>query len=242
VRRHAGAGVADLDHHVGAVGRAVIRSVPAPSIASTALSMRLVHTWFSSPAYASIRGASAAYSRTIVTPSPSRLRSITSVLSMPSVISTCWIEARSICAYDRTAATRSQTRRIDSLVSATTAVTDNALATHSSPGERRPRQHRAARSHQATSTPAAASARRDDPVALDAVPAEPVGKLVLQVGGGDGAQLDNRRLDLAAQRVERGELRRRQVAAGEAADRREQRAAGVLECVDAAGRRPPPDC
>jgi hypothetical protein len=57
----------------------------------------LVHTWFSSPAYASIGGASAAYSRTIVTPSPSRLRSITSVLSMPSVTSTRWIEARSIC-------------------------------------------------------------------------------------------------------------------------------------------------
>ena len=34
------------------------RSVPWPSIASTALSMRLVHTWFSSAAIASIRGTS----------------------------------------------------------------------------------------------------------------------------------------------------------------------------------------
>jgi hypothetical protein len=32
------------------------RSVPVPAIASTALSMKLVHTWLSSPAYASIRG------------------------------------------------------------------------------------------------------------------------------------------------------------------------------------------
>ena len=34
--------------------RVATRRVPAPSIASTALSMRLVHTWLSSPAYASI--------------------------------------------------------------------------------------------------------------------------------------------------------------------------------------------
>ena len=44
----------------------VIRRVPSPSIASTALSTRLVHTWFSSPGYASMRGSSASYSRTTV--------------------------------------------------------------------------------------------------------------------------------------------------------------------------------
>src|SRR5271157_4888098 len=46
LRRHARAGVDS-------------RSVPAPAMASMALSMRLVHTWFSSPGYAWIRGTSA---------------------------------------------------------------------------------------------------------------------------------------------------------------------------------------
>ena len=46
--------------------------VPRPSIASTALSTRLVQTWFSSDPYASISGTSWANSRTTSTPSRSR--------------------------------------------------------------------------------------------------------------------------------------------------------------------------
>ena len=60
LRRHARAAVPDLDDDGVAVDRVVTRSVPEPSIASMALSIRLVQTWLSSPAYASTRGTSAA--------------------------------------------------------------------------------------------------------------------------------------------------------------------------------------
>ena len=69
-------------------------SVPTPPIASTALSTRLVHTWFSSPGMASMTGRSAAYSRTTAT-SSSLCASITSVLSSPSVTSVSCTAARS---------------------------------------------------------------------------------------------------------------------------------------------------
>ena len=48
--RDAGPGVADLDQHAVPVASRAVRtvSVPVPSIASTALSMRFVHTWLSS--------------------------------------------------------------------------------------------------------------------------------------------------------------------------------------------------
>jgi hypothetical protein len=57
--------------------RVVTRSVPEPHIASTALLIKFVYTWFSSPAYASIMGT---VPRTTVTPQ-SRCPRITSVLS-----------------------------------------------------------------------------------------------------------------------------------------------------------------
>jgi hypothetical protein len=56
LRRHTRTGVADLDDDVISVSPRRYLERAAPSIASTALSMRLVHTWLSSPAYASIEG------------------------------------------------------------------------------------------------------------------------------------------------------------------------------------------
>ena len=64
--------------------RVASRSVPVPSMASMALSMRLVHTWLSSAAYASIGGMSGPKSRSTVDAGELRATSITSVLSIPS--------------------------------------------------------------------------------------------------------------------------------------------------------------
>ena len=94
-----------------------------------------------------------------MTPSGIRCASITRVLSSPSATSVCCIDARSSCEYDLTAATRSEMRRVDSFTSASRLAVDRVLATHSKPGSsvRRPSSTSDARSHQAMSTPAAAS-------------------------------------------------------------------------------------
>src|SRR5947209_4509004 len=55
-------------------------SVPCPAIASTALSIRLVHTWFSSAAYTGTGGSVLSYSFTTVMPSPIFDLSISNVL------------------------------------------------------------------------------------------------------------------------------------------------------------------
>ena len=76
---------------------------------------------------------------------------------MPSVTSIVWIEPRSICEYERTAATSSVIRRVDSFTSPRSVATDNVLATHSRPGPSASPSTSAARSHQSTLVPAAAS-------------------------------------------------------------------------------------
>ncbi len=78
---------------------------------------------------------------------------------MPSVTSTSCSDARSICEYDFTAPTSSDTRRVDSLTWPSRLATDSVLATHSSPASSAgPSRSSEARSHQAMSTPAAVSA------------------------------------------------------------------------------------
>ena len=79
-----GAGVADLDDHRVAVGagRDPQRARARPS-RRRALSIRLVHTWLSSPAYASIRGRRRRSPARPMTPSRSLWPSIISVLSSP---------------------------------------------------------------------------------------------------------------------------------------------------------------
>ena len=129
-------------------------------------------------------------------------------LSMPSVTSIRCIEARSICEYDLIAATSPEIRWVDSFISESKAAMENVLATHSSPGSRAgPASAVAARSHQARSTPAAASGgamsqSRATPCRPATWTGRPRGRLGQRV-------LDHRaRLDLAAQRIELGELMR----------------------------------
>ena len=115
---HAVTAVDDVDHDVVAVdARVDSRSVPWPSIASIALSMRLVHTWFSSAAYASRRGTSAPKCTFDLDVDASFGASITRVLSIPSWMSMRCSAARSICEYDFTASTRCEMRLVVSVSS-----------------------------------------------------------------------------------------------------------------------------
>ena len=74
-------------------------SVPCPFIADTALSIRFVHTWFSSAAYAGIRGRLRSNSFTTLMPAGILAASISSVLSSSTCTSMTWNGARSSCEY-----------------------------------------------------------------------------------------------------------------------------------------------
>ena len=147
---------------------------------------------------------------------------------MPSVTSMSCSDARSICEYDlhrgrpapRRAAVDSLTS--DSSVASATACSPPTPA-RARASARRARS--ATRSHHATSTPAAASggasaSRRSTPWRV-----EPGGQGLLPVG--DGERVDGRvdGLDLAAQRVEGGEL-----LGGDVAARRAGRATPAAPC------------
>jgi hypothetical protein len=80
-----------------------------------------------------------------------------SVLSIPSVTSIVWIEPRSICEYERTAATSSVIRRVDSFTSPRSVAAESVLATHSRPGSTASPSTTATRSHHSTPAPAAAN-------------------------------------------------------------------------------------
>ena len=64
-------------------------------MADTALSIRLVHAWFSSAAYAGIAGSDRSYSLTTRTPGGIFPDSMSSVLSSSSCTSTTWCGDRS---------------------------------------------------------------------------------------------------------------------------------------------------
>ena len=96
-----------------------------------------------------------------MTPAPERSLwpSMTSVLSNPSVRSIRCSDARSIWVYDRVAPTSSEIRRVEDFSSESRVRTVNVPATHSSPGSSEASAKTLeTRWHQATFTPAAASA------------------------------------------------------------------------------------
>ena len=195
----------------------LIRSVPVPFIASTALSIRFVHTWFSSPAYASIRGTSAPYDRITSIPPRSLCPSMTSVLSIPSVTSIVWIEPRSICEYERTAATSSVMRRVDSFTSPSNVAAESVLATHSSPGSSESPSTSAARIAPLDAGSGGGQWRCDHPVLLDAVLVQPLRDRVLVVGEVDRIRCRGAGTELEPQFVEGAELGGRHLARPRAA-------------------------
>ena len=137
--------------------RVATRRVPSPPIASAALSITFVQTWFNSPGNPSISGRSSAYARSTAIPR-NLWPSITRVLSSPSAIRTRCRDARSSCEYERTAATSSDTRPVDSRTSVSRLPTAAVLAAQRSPGSRSsPGNTSATRSAQRRSAPARAS-------------------------------------------------------------------------------------
>src|SRR5215217_2515208 len=81
-------------------------------MASTALSTRLVHTWFSSPPCAQIFGSPSAYSRSTTTPFLSLWARMVSVLSSPSRTSTSRVAVLSMCEYSFIARPSSEIRPV----------------------------------------------------------------------------------------------------------------------------------
>lgn len=154
------------------------------------------------------------------------------MLSSPASTSVGWSEPRSICEYDRTAATRSEMRRVDTFTSDSKVTAANVLATQSSPGSRLSTSSTAAaRTHQARSTPSSGQRLGDHPVPLDPVAREPGRDRVLLVGDVERIQSDGLRLDLPAQLVECGQLRRRDLPLRQPVERGDQRLADALERV-----------
>ena len=108
--RDAGPGVADLDARLVAVPRVRMVSVPRPPIACTALSMRLVHTWLSSAAYAGTGGSVRSKSLTTVMPCRSCRAASPACVFSRSCTSIRWCGARSIWEYCLAAPTRVEIR------------------------------------------------------------------------------------------------------------------------------------
>src|SRR6266851_1003432 len=90
---------------------------PEPPMADTALSIRFVHTWFSSTAYAGTGGTDRSYSFTTEIPGGNFPDSISSVLSSSSCTSMTWYGARSSCEYCLAAPTRVEIRVVESSIS-----------------------------------------------------------------------------------------------------------------------------
>ncbi|CAM5695479.1 hypothetical protein SVIOM342S_05562 [Streptomyces violaceorubidus] len=100
-----------------AVRTVSVPSPPASLTAATALSIRLVHTWFSSAGYAGTRGTVRSYSLTTSIRGPIFPESISRVLSRSSWTSTVRCGARSSCAYCLAASTRCEIRAVESAIS-----------------------------------------------------------------------------------------------------------------------------
>ena len=128
-------------------------------------------------------------------------------------------------------------RRVDSFTSDSNVATENVLATHSRPGcERGSLQHGCGPLAPGEIDAGGGERRGDGPLVLDAVAGEPRRERLLAVGAGQRIRVRRHGLDLTAQRVERGELRGRDLVVGEPAEGRQQRLDSGLESVDRSGR------
>ena len=97
----------------------MVRVPPSSAIACTALSIRLVHTWFSSAGWAGTSGKPSAKSLTTVIRPDSLILcpSMTRVLCRPSRMSMSACAARSSWEYCLAAPTRAEIRSVESSIS-----------------------------------------------------------------------------------------------------------------------------